>query len=82
MTSNGIRSLRSGSRNGTRESLPHPFTLRRIARCLWPRQRSRAWKIDSDGTHIGPQTLGRPAALREATDATVTGRLQGVSPDY
>ena len=39
--------------------------------------KSWAWTIDSDGTHIGPQTLGRPAALREATDATVTGRLQG-----
>ena len=55
------------------------LTLRRIARCLWPRQRSRAWKIDSDGTHIGPQTLGRPAAFTRSDRRDGDGKAPGKS---
>ena len=54
--------------------------LRRIARCLWPRQsrglESRiSWSINGAHRLVGDLRLSH-----EATDATVTGRLQGRKP--
>ena len=60
----------------TRDYLPHPVHLASDRSLPLAPPKSWAWLIEQTAGLIGPPTCGGPAALREATDATVTGRLQ------